>query len=435
MKKGRGLVSVTLMGILLICTPTVFALSVGEPVMQSRLGQPLDAWIPITLDSPQEIEALDTLSASLAGAEVYAQRSLDTPAVPLGSLQLRTKTTGDQVRLHLSSQQPFLEPMSTLLIKVGLGKVSILRELTLLLDLQETAATAPLTPPTAPLIPMPVAELPPAAPAPITAAEPPAKTVSRTRQKRREAAATPLAPSQPSAPRVVSRVFQLDQSFSSYRQLVAAGKTPPPVVQQATAPAAEPKIVPVQPPAAVVPAATPVILDEPLTAVTTEVRQPSGGDGLWWILGLAFVLALLLSNAQAKQVLATQMRRIRAWRNARRPVVMPAPAPLPPRPYEMAAKSPVISQRTDDEIPDVVLSTLPPSRPSAAAPSIAGGQAERQRLSQLQRQFSGDDAKQKLKLAETYIDLNRTAAATQLMDELERAQQSGGDRRLALVKR
>ena len=402
----------------LLGSSTVFALSVGEPVVQSKLGQPLDAWIPISLESPEEIEALDSFTASLAGADVYVARSLDVPVATLGVLQLKSQTTGDQVRLHLTSQQPFVEPMSTLLVKVGLGKISILRELPLLLDLQGAAVAEPVA--VAPSAPAEKTEPVPVASVPATAV----KSSTRAQRKNVEMPAV-AATVAPAAPQVVSHMFQLDQRFSSYAQLAAAGKAPLPVTQPVAAPeAAAPQ--------------ENVLGGEAPAATPSPARQPSSSNGILWVVGFAFLLAMLLSNARAKLVLADWLKRIKASLQARdiEPLQMPVAAPLPIRPNQKAVKAAEFNVRSDDVVPEEQTLSALTSRPakSVAAPA-PGVSAERQRITQLQKQFVSDEAKQKLKLAEAYLELNRTDAAMRLMDEVERLQQSVGDRRLALVKR
>lgn len=412
-------------GIALLGPATVFALSVGEPLVRSRLGQPLDAWIPVALESAEEKEALDSFTASLAAADVYLERALELPGVPVGALRLQTLTTGGQVRLHLTSQQPFVEPMSTLLIKVGLGRVSILRELSLLLDLQGSA-TAPEPVPVAAKAALPVVIASSPQPAAVEI-----KTPVRDKPRRRAQPKITDAPAPASAPAPVTiRRFQLDERFSSYQRLAAAGQAPQPASAQALPTAAEPQTAV---------AAAETAAPRRLEALPSAPSRPSdSGNGILWVLTLAFALAMVISNARAKRALAEWFNRIKAMLLARLDNSTPEPAqaarPLPARPTEKAIKAAEFHVRSDDLVPEAhTLNALTIAKPVAAP--AEGISTERQRLQQLQKQFSSEEARQKLKLAEAYIDLNRMSSAIRLMDEVERLKQSVADRRLALVKR
>lgn len=426
MKKRLGGFTVSAMacGIALLGSAPAFALSVGEPLVRSRLGQPLDAWIPVVLESPEEKEALDSFAASLAAANVYLARALEVPAV--GALQLRALTTDGQVRLHLTSQQPFVEPMSTLLIKVSLGRVSILRELPLLLDLPASAAAAE------PLPVAPEAALPAAAAIAVQPAVVEIKTPVRDKPRSQAPPKIADVPAPASAPAPVPiRRFQLDERFSSYQQLAAAGQAPQPASAQVLPPpATEPQTA-----VAAVATAAPTRLEELPSAPS---RPADSGNGVLWVLTLAFALAIAISNARVKSALVAWFSRLKAMLLARlnksAPESVQAAQPLPARPSQKASKGAEFNVRSDDLVPEAhALSALTKAK-SVAAPA-EGISAERQRLQQLQKQFSSEEARQKLKLAEAYIDLNRMPAATRLMDEVERLKQSVADRRLALVKR
>lgn len=423
MKTRRGVFTATAMAsaVVLFGTPTAFALSVGEPVVYSKLGQPLDAWIPVSLESPEEVEALDSFTASLAGAEAYRERSLETPLVSLSAFQLVTETAGGKVRLHLRSQQPFVEPMSTLLIKVTLGKISILRELALLIDLQGAAA------------PESALEAPVAAAASTPAIDAPAPAIpvkSPSKQAARKAAVPAVAASVAPQP-VISR-FQLDVHFRSYAQLAAAGKAPQPVTRPATVAAvATPGVAPSP---AQLPADGAAIVKTP-----PAVQQASNdsGHGLLWLFGLVFLLILtaVIGNTRARQMVVGWLKHTKVSLPTRSATPAAATKALPVRPGQKAETATEFTLLTDDAAPEIENPAALSSRPGPIATPATGMSPGRQRLNQLQKQFVGDETKQKLKIAEAYLELNRNEAAMRLMDEVEHLQQSGGDRRLALVKR
>lgn len=407
-KKRRGFTaSAMACGAALLAPASVFALTVGEPLLHSKLGQPLDAWIPVVLESSAEKESLDSFAASLAPAEVYLARALEAPATTVGPLRLQVQNNNGQVRLHLTSRQPFTEPVLTLLIKVRLGQVSILRELTLLPDLQGQGTA-----------PEPVAA--PAAAARLPSPPAAADVKMAVRDKPLSSAPQKIAP----APAAVSTVapvalrrFQLDERFTSYQLLAAAGRAPQPVASEAA------------------PAAVASTAAEPATVQARVEEQPStpppsdSSNSVLWALLIAFGLTLALRSARAKRVVASWFSRSKTSTPAQ------AAAPLPARPREKASKTTEFNVRSDALVPETHTQAAPTKALKPAPAAASGISVERQRLQQLQMQFSGDEAQQKLKLAEAFLDLNRTASAISLMNEVEQLKQSAADRRLSLVKR
>lgn len=414
-KKLRGFtVSAMACGVALLAPTPVFALTVGEPLLHSRLGQPLDAWIPVLLESPQEKESLDSFAASLAPAEIYLERALEAPTTTVGPLRLEVQTVNGQPRLHLTSQQPFTEPILTLLIKVRLGQVSIVRELTLLPDLQGSG-TAPE--------PVMVAEAPlpgaPALPGPPAATEATVAVRDKPRsqvQQKMVDAPTAISAAAP----VALRRFQLDERFSSYQLLAAAGQAPQPVASQAAAVEAQPAE----------PAATQARVEE---QPSTPQRPSDFSNSVLWALALAFGLTLAIRNARAKRMLAEWFSGIKTPPLASTPA--PAVQPLPARPSLKASKASEFNARSDELVPETDTLSALTKKPKSVAAAAGGISAERQRLQQLQKQFSSDEAQQKLKLAEAFLDLDRLSSAISLMNEVERLKQTVADRRLALVKR
>ena len=185
MRHRQGLALVALSA--LMTTGPALAFSVGDAALQSRLGQPLRASIPLSFDSAEELEALDTLRAQLR-----APASADE-ALPPGFFELSVVSDEAGRKLLLRSRQPLLEPVSTVSLKVSLRGVSIVRDIVLLPDPvgAEEPRSRPEPPPrlaaAVPATPAPVPQQAAAveAPAEPAAAPPPASSrASCTRSTR-----------------------------------------------------------------------------------------------------------------------------------------------------------------------------------------------------------------------------------------------------------
>ena len=413
-KLGRFTVSAMAYGLALMASTQASALMIGEPQMHSTLGQPLDAWIPVLLESPQEKEALDGFAASLAPSDAYLERALLPPSTTVGPLRLQVQNSNGQVRLHVTSQQPFAEPIVTLLIKVRLGQISLVRELSLLPELPgNEPAPAPMVVAEAP---QPVAAATAAPAPPAVAAAPVIKAAVRDKPRRQVQQTMVTAPAvvRAEAPVALPR-FQLDESFSSYRTLAAAGQAPQPVAAQAPAAAAPP----------VEPTAVQARVEEQPSA---PPRPSDSGNSVLWALGFAAGLTLLISNGRAKRMWS-------GWFSRTKATPVPVAAPLPARPSEKASKADDFNVRSDELVPETYTLSPITQKTKSVATAAMSISPERQRLEQLQKQFLGEEAQQKLKLAEAFLDLDRISSAVILMNEVERLKQTVADRRLALVKR
>lgn len=414
-KLGRFTVSAMAYGLALMASTPASALMIGEPQMHSTLGQPLDAWIPVLLESPQEKEALDGFAAILAPADAYLERSLLPPSTTVGPLRLQVQNSNGQVRLHLTSQQPFTEPIVTLLIKVRLGQISIQRELSLLPDLPgNEPVPAPIVVAEAP---PPVAAVAPTPAPSAVAAAPVIKAAVRDKPRRQLQQTIVTTPAVvPAAAPVALRRFQFDESFSSFRTLTAAGQAPQPVAAQTT-------------PAAAAPAAAPSAVQARIEEQPSAPQRPSeSGNSVLWALGIAAGLTLLISNGRAKRMWS-------GWFSRAKAKPASAAAPLPARPSEKASKASDFDVRSDELVPEIYTLSPITQKTKSVATAAMSISPERQRLEQLQKQFPGDEAQQKLKLAEAFLDLDRISSATILMNEVERLNQTTASRRLALVKR
>jgi len=427
-----------LLAVALPCGPAL-ALGVGEMAVHSSLGQPLRTTIPVLFDSPEELEAIDTLRVRFERDDSHSALSPAVAPLPPDFFQLDVVTQGEKTHLALTSTQPFLEPVSTLLLKVSLGSVSIVRELPLLLDLPQRAtavaaaptperavATSPASPPTtaaSAAVALPSVEV--AAAATATALPAPA---AAPRRRAARASAPPPVPS-PTLTR-----FQLDYAFASYAMLKAQGLAPAPVTASAASastPAALP--VAVASVAALLPAREPAAA--PVAPVAAEVPATAGPT--WW------PLALLLGVPALGWSL---------WRRrgARSPQLEPAPlrlaqvaeTPLPPRPA-MKAEGEDNERSVEDDFesqwaPPMEEWTLPAAEVASPAPAPAAvalptppptGEAEeaealRVRIQDLLRRTLTPELRTRLQVAEAHLDLRRLISARCLIEEVERGSEA-----------
>lgn len=106
------------------------ALGVGEVGLRSALGEPLLAEIPLSAESPDE---LDSLEVRLAPVETFARFGIDRPAF-LAGLRLEVVRAAGDAAVRVSSTEPVTEPFLTVLLEFSWSKGRLLREYTMLLD-------------------------------------------------------------------------------------------------------------------------------------------------------------------------------------------------------------------------------------------------------------------------------------------------------------
>ena len=117
------------------------AVAMGDVVVRSALGQPLDADIDLSVLSAQEAESL---SVRLAPADMFAEAGLDYGAVAR-SLRLSIEKKSGRPTIHVSSDKVITDPFLILLVEVSAGSNRSIRQYALLLDPptgQEDAALA-----------------------------------------------------------------------------------------------------------------------------------------------------------------------------------------------------------------------------------------------------------------------------------------------------
>lgn len=137
--------------LLLVVPQFAWALGLGSIELRSALNQPLDAEIPLTSASDED---LASLRVEVAALEVFQRQGLDRPAF-LDSLQFVVIRRPDGTpALRVTSTRAAREPFLTFLVEARWARGRVLREYTVLLDpptftetpARETPVAAPRTP-------------------------------------------------------------------------------------------------------------------------------------------------------------------------------------------------------------------------------------------------------------------------------------------------
>ncbi len=420
------------------------ALSVGDAQVRSSLGQPLQVTIPVELDSPEEMESAENLRVSLlSGSNSEAQGG--QAQFPPGFLQVAVSSSSAGRILSLTSRQPFLEPVSTIELKVSLGSISIVREVSLLLDppVNNKAAPAPVSREPRTENAEFVRQVNTAAMATeaafVAAASRPqdqAATIDRPTAKkprpqkavftRKAEAEKPVL--QAASPTLQSPIaierFKVDTNFASYALLKVHGLLPKPVMAVAA--------LPVETKSAS-PGAANVVDQDSRSTVPAPVAESAASGGprvssIAWLVGLAAIAGLVFfyrrreqHRRSARLLLVTLKRRVHKRRLGSARKEMPA------RPIHKAREEDN-ERSTHDDFTDGVAIPVPLAAIAEAAnetipQSGAANEAElsqlRKRIQEVAKRALTPHARSQLLIAEAHVDLRRIGSATSLLDELE----------------
>ncbi|HXF07020.1 MAG TPA: FimV/HubP family polar landmark protein [Candidatus Acidoferrales bacterium] len=127
---------------LILLAPTLaHALSTGAIEGRSYLNQPLEARIPLTSATADELRSL---RVNLAPSEVYQRAGIDLGS-ELAGLQFRIVTDAARPYILVTSRDSIRDPFLTFLVELSWGGGRLIREFTLLLD--PPALMAPAAPP------------------------------------------------------------------------------------------------------------------------------------------------------------------------------------------------------------------------------------------------------------------------------------------------
>lgn len=108
----------------------VLALGMGDIELESALNQPLDARIKLLKAS--ELENWE-MKPNLASSEEFEKSGVEHVFF-LNNLQFEIERAGEEVYIHVTSNQPVVEPFLNFLVQVDWPNGRLLREYTLLLD-------------------------------------------------------------------------------------------------------------------------------------------------------------------------------------------------------------------------------------------------------------------------------------------------------------
>ena len=109
----------------------VYALGLGDVVVNSALNQPLDAKIELLTPSPDD---LDSLKIGLADSNAFAKAGIERPfGLSKLKFNLRRSVDDSDDYISITTQAPIQEPFLNFLIEATWGNGRILREYTVLL--------------------------------------------------------------------------------------------------------------------------------------------------------------------------------------------------------------------------------------------------------------------------------------------------------------
>lgn len=134
----------------LLASSQLHALGLGDPQLNSWLGEPLHVTVPLHL-SADELLRLPQLEARIGDRATHQRMQLDYRE-RLQQLTISVVSEGDRHQLHLQTRDGINEPLLEFPLDVRIGSTRVVRTITLLLDppAQVVAAPAPTAPVTAP---------------------------------------------------------------------------------------------------------------------------------------------------------------------------------------------------------------------------------------------------------------------------------------------
>lgn len=169
--------------LLIITSPRLFALGLGELDMQSALNQPMQAVIELTSSAGTPV---DTIKVSLASLEAHQRAGLTKSAVLANFRFAVEKGSSGNAVVRVTSEDPVREPYLEFMLELNWPNGRLMRSYTVLVD---PPVTMPARPAPAPA-PVTRAATRPATPEPVRQVAPPS-TVRPSRAPAATAAAAP----------------------------------------------------------------------------------------------------------------------------------------------------------------------------------------------------------------------------------------------------
>jgi len=217
----RRIVPLLASALLLCAALPAFALGLGQIVVKSKPGQPLQAEIPIISSDPEELQGLQ---AQLASPDTFARVGLAPPEGLVADLDFSfDQDASGHPLIRVTTQQPVQVPALTFLLEVDWGSGRLVREYSALVDAPQSVsapAPEPLQMPTP--APSDMVERLPEPAAPSTAQTPIAETPTpapapEANPTNAVPPSAPVAPPPPAPAPVVARASNADGSVSVQR--------------------------------------------------------------------------------------------------------------------------------------------------------------------------------------------------------------------------
>lgn len=123
--------------LLLVLSVPVWALGLGSIEVQSYLGQPFRAVIPLHVDSPSD---LDGLTVSLGTPAEFNDAGIEPSAADY-ELRFKVVSTSDHPVIEVTSAQPIREPFLNFLVRAQWNAGTLLRQYTVLVNPAEYAGS------------------------------------------------------------------------------------------------------------------------------------------------------------------------------------------------------------------------------------------------------------------------------------------------------
>jgi pilus assembly protein FimV len=206
------------LALLLVTSPSAFALGLGDIRLLSALNAPLNAEIELVGATPEELTGVRT---QLASRETFARYGLDWPAFLANvTVQLGQSRDGKDV-IQIRSAETVTEPFLTLLVEVDWARGKLVREYTMLLD-PPVYTPGEANPATAPVAPQASAPATTAQPAPKLQPEP-EESVAAAPSSESTPAPTPETVPAPAALAGEKRVVQRGDTLSGIAGEIASG--------------------------------------------------------------------------------------------------------------------------------------------------------------------------------------------------------------------
>ena len=113
-----------------VAAPTAFGLGLGNPAVESYIGEPLRVRIPVSVASEAELEAL---KVRIAGADWYSQAGIDRDPV-VDFLLVGIERSGDSANVLITSADGLDQVMLPLLLEVSGPGMTLRKQVSVLLN-------------------------------------------------------------------------------------------------------------------------------------------------------------------------------------------------------------------------------------------------------------------------------------------------------------